>query len=353
MCVDPRENGYSRKWNLLISVCICRKGSYSILHCEEFAGWHNHVVTKPASDDGIVHNWLVRLVLEVAIPARSEFWARPLVHHSELFLCGADLDASFDTVSGKRSCAIKVPLIENLLLDLRITTDKIVEGFDVWLGSVCCKREIVVLEVKTDTRKIDQRLYTSLAELLWVTDTGSLKDERRAESASRNDDLLPGLDDPGSQLSRRKRLSRNNLDSDGTVTFEYYLFNLVVHHQVQVLVNGTSAVNVAMSGVRSSSGVTVDPLEPVLSSMAGNQVLKIIGSGDSLGFGGPQEVLLDWVGVVAKRNLDRTLKAVEIAVVARTLVCLVLLHERDKLLGGPAFGLKVIVVRSRGTSVHL
>ena len=38
-------------------------------HREEVAWRHEHVVAKPASDDRVVHDWLVWLVLEVAVPS--------------------------------------------------------------------------------------------------------------------------------------------------------------------------------------------------------------------------------------------------------------------------------------------
>lgn len=268
------------------------------------------MVTKPTSDDRVVHDWLIRLVLEITVPAGSELWAWPLVHHCELVLCRANLDTSFDTIGSKWSCPIEVPLVKDFLLDFRITTGKVVEGLHMWLDSVCREGKIVVLEVQTDTWKIDERFNTSFAELLWVTNTRSLKDEWRTESTSGNNDLLPGSDNSGSQLSWRKGLGWNNLDANGTVAFKDYLFDLVVDHQVQILVNGTSAVDIGMGRVRSSSGVTIDPLEPVLSPMSGDQILKIIGGRNTLGFGGSQEILLDWIGVVAEGDLDWPFKAV-------------------------------------------
>lgn len=42
----------------------------------------------------------------------------------------------------------------------------------------------------------------------------------------------------------------------------------------------------------------------------------------------------------------------DIAIIARALVRLMLLHEREQLLGRPAFGLEVVVVGRRGTGVH-
>ena len=311
------------------------------------------MVTKPTSNDGVVHDWLVRLVLEVAVPARSELWTWPLVHDGELFLCRSDLDTGFDTVGGEWTCAVDVPLVEDFLLNLGVTTSKVVEGLHMGFGSVGCECEIVVLEIETDSGKIDERLDTGLAKLLWVSDTRSLQDKRRTKSTSGDNDLLPSFDDPGCQLSGRKGLGGNDLDADGTVALKDYLLNLIVDHQMQILVHGTSAVDVAMSRVRTASSVAVDPLEPMLGSMASDQILEIVGGRDALGFGSSQEILLDGVSVVAKGDLDWAFKSVDVTVVARTLVRLVLLHEGDQLFGGPTFGLEVIVVRSRGTSVHL
>lgn len=116
--------------------------------------------------------------------------------------------------------------------------------------------------------------------------------------------------------------------------------------------NRTGAVDVAVSRVRTTSCVTIDPLEPVLSSMASNQILKIVSGGDALRFCGPQEVVLDGVSVVAKGNLDWAFESVKVTVVAGTLVRLVFLHERNELFGGPALGLEIVIIRSRCTCVH-
>lgn len=79
---------------------------------------------------------------------------------------------------------------------------------------------LVVLEVKTNTGKIDQRLDTNLAELLGVTDTRALKNEGRAESTARNDDLLAGLDDARHLLGWVERLGRDTLHTNGAVALE-------------------------------------------------------------------------------------------------------------------------------------
>jgi hypothetical protein len=204
----------------------------------------------------------------------------------------------------------------------------------------------VILEVETNTRKINKRLDTSLAKLLWVTDTRALKNERRAQSTTRDDDLLASLDDSGHLLVGVKRLGWDTLDGNGAVALKNDLLNLVAGKKVQVLVNSARAVDITVSRIRPSSSVAIDPLEPVLSTMASGQILKIVGGRDTLRFGGTKEVLLDWVGVVTKRNLDGSLESMDVAVVAGTLVSFVLLHQGDELLGCPSLGLKVIVVGS-------
>jgi hypothetical protein len=60
-----------------------------------------------------------------------------------------------------------------------------------------------------------------------------------------------------------------------------------------------------------------------------------------------------WRGFWEGHTFDGTVEAVDVTVVASSLVSFVLSHERDELLGGPALGLEVIVVRSRCTCVHL
>jgi hypothetical protein len=115
----------------------------------------------------------------------------------------------------------------------------------------------------------------------------------------------------------------------------------------------TSAMNVPMSRVRSPSSVPVDPLQPVLGTMTSDQVLEIVCGRNTLRLSGAKEVFFDRVGVIAERDLDRALEAVDVAIVAGPLICFMLLHERDELLGGPALGLEVIVVGSGSAGVHL
>ena len=103
-------------------------------------------------------------------------------------------------------------------------------------------------------------------------------------------------------------------------------------------------VNVGMSRVATTTSVPVYPLQPMLGTVTSDQVLEVIGDGNILGLSSSQEVLSNRVCIVPKRNLDGTFEAMDITVVAGSLVCLMLFHQRKELLGGPALGLKVIVV---------
>ena len=59
MCVKPRENGYSKKWNLnkrvLRSANVSGSGkAFTHVfngHGEEFARWHKHVVAEPTGNN--------------------------------------------------------------------------------------------------------------------------------------------------------------------------------------------------------------------------------------------------------------------------------------------------------------
>jgi hypothetical protein len=116
-------------------------GTTRIYHSEELPWRHNHMVTKPPSNNRVVHNRLVGLVLKIRVPARAEFLAGPAVHHGEFFLCGPDLDTGFDAVGGERARAVDIPLLEDLFLHFGVAADEIVEGLDVRFGAVGCECE--------------------------------------------------------------------------------------------------------------------------------------------------------------------------------------------------------------------
>lgn len=180
-----------------------------------------------------MHNGLVRLFVKVALPTGYKALHVVLL---ELLLCWPDLDASFDAVGSQRTRAVDVPLLKDLLLDFRFTTEKVIEAFGIRLGSIGRKGKVVILEVETDTRKIDHRLDTGFTQLLRVTDSGALKYKRGAEGAARNHDLLAGSDDFLLLLLRMEWFHRDALDGDSFAVFYDYLVYLGVAHKVQVLV---------------------------------------------------------------------------------------------------------------------
>lgn len=204
-------------------------------HAEELALGYHHVVAVEAGDDGVVHDWLVGLVFEVAVPARAELLAGPAVHHLELFFGWTDLDSSLDPVCRQWTCSVDIPLLEYRFLHLGITTHKVVKGLNTRLCPVRRKGEanryvkydmtlqssrlylLVVLEVEPNAWEVDQRLDTDLAQLLWVTDTRALEDEWRTERPTRDNDLLASLDDAGEGLTCSDWLGGDHLDTDCAV----------------------------------------------------------------------------------------------------------------------------------------
>ena len=86
-----------------------------------------------------MHDWLIWLVLEVAVPTALELRSRPVPHLLEFFFRGSCLDASFDAICCERAGALELPFGEDLLLDLGITPYKVVKRLALWLGTVRCE----------------------------------------------------------------------------------------------------------------------------------------------------------------------------------------------------------------------
>ena len=107
-----------------------------------------------------------------------------------------------------------------------------------------------------------------------------------------------------------------------------------------------------MSRVGPTASVAVDPLQPVLGTMASCKILQIVGGRDALGLGGPKEIPSNWVGVVTERDFDGAFETMDISVVAGPLVCLMFLHERDEFFSLPSLRLEIVIVRSTSPSVH-
>jgi len=61
---------------------------------------------------------------------------------------------------------------------------------------------------------------------------------------------------------------------------------------------------------------------------------------------GSQKVLGNGIGMIAKADFDGPIEAVNVTIVARSLVCLMLPHEGKKLFSRPTVGFEVVIVRS-------
>ena len=138
-----------------------------------------------------MHDWLVRLLLEIAVPAGTEFFHVVL---GQLLIGRPDLNASFDPIGGKWTGTIELPLVIHLLLNLRITSDEVIKALGVRLGTIGREGKIMVLEVETNAGQVNLAFDAGFLEFLGVPDAGSLKHEWRAESAAGDDNLLAGFD---------------------------------------------------------------------------------------------------------------------------------------------------------------
>ena len=209
----------------------------TVEHGEELPRRHNHVVAKPSSNNRVMHDWLVGLLLEVTVPATSEILARPRVHHIELSFRGTDLDTRLDTISSQRASPVNVPLLEHGFLHLGVSAHKVVERLDVRFGTVGGEGKatqishvhshisnwgglLMVLEIESHTGQVDEGLDADLAELLWVADARALQDKGRTEGAARDDDLLARSDDSAYGLVGREGFGGHDLYAHGAIAFE-------------------------------------------------------------------------------------------------------------------------------------
>lgn len=209
----------------------------------------------------------------------------------------------------------------------------------------------MVLEIQTDTRQVHNRLDTHSAQLLGVTNTGTLQDQGRRQRAARHNDLLARLERTRLGLAAAG-LGGDRPDARGAPVFNDHLVDFGVTRQIQVRVHRARGVDVPVGRVAAAARVAVDPFQPVLGTVASHQVLEIVDHGDPLGLDGAEEILLNRVGVVSKGDLDGALITVDVAVVRRALVRLMLFHQGEQLLGCPPFGLEVVIVGRRGARVH-
>ena len=174
-----------------------------------------------------MHDRLVRLLLEVAVPAGTEFLHVVL---GKLLLGRSDFDTSVDPVGGKWARAIDLPLVIDLLLSCWVTPDKVIEALSVRLGTVGRESKIVVLEVETNTGQVNLALHACFLEFLGVSNARSLEHQGGAKSATGNNDLLTSSDDFLLELSRIERLHGYRADCCGTAILDNDPVDLGVAH---------------------------------------------------------------------------------------------------------------------------
>lgn len=103
-----------------------------------------------------------------------------------------------------------------------------------------------------------------------LTDSRTLEDQRRAEGAAANDNLLSSPVHPGTVLAWGQRLSWNRLDPNGTTSLDDHLLNLGVAHKVKVRVLRSRGMNVSVRRVRATTSIAVNPFQPVFCAVTGD-----------------------------------------------------------------------------------
>lgn len=107
-------------------------------------------------------------------------------------------------------------------------------------------------------------------------------------------------------------------DTNCSTILNDHFVSLGVACKVQIVVDGPGRVNVGMCGVAATASlgvlssvihipqdeyinthISVDPLKPVLSAVASDEILEIIGGRDTLRFGSSKEVLHNRIGIVS------------------------------------------------------
>jgi hypothetical protein len=99
----------------------------------------------------------------------------------QLILSWTDLDTCLNAIGRERTGAwgimltgelfcwaerrytIEVPLVKDSLLSLLIATNKVIKRLNIWLRTEDREGKIMILEVESHTRKVDDGFDTSLA----------------------------------------------------------------------------------------------------------------------------------------------------------------------------------------------
>ena len=179
-----------------------------------------------------MHDWLVRFLSKVSLPSRTELLHVILL---KFLLRGSNLHPGFDTICSERAGAIDIPLLEDLLLGLRVATKEVIKAFGSRLGTIGGKGEVMVLKIESDARKVNLGLYPDLLQPLRIADTRALEHKRSAERSARNDDLFAGSNLAGTVLlAGTEGLHWTDLYSSGSATIKDDFIDLSVAHKVEI-----------------------------------------------------------------------------------------------------------------------
>ena len=114
----------------------------------------------------------------------------------------------------------------------------------------------IYLEVKTDTGQVDKRRNAGHTQFLRIANTGSLEDERRAQGAAGNDNLLPGaIYNRLVLLARVQGFGRHGGHSHSAIVIKDDLIDLGITFEEEVPLVAHGAVDVGMGRVGATAGI--------------------------------------------------------------------------------------------------
>lgn len=112
------------------------------------------------------------------------------------------------------------------------------------------------LEVEADTGQVDERCNAGRTQFLRISDTGALEDERGAQGAARNDNLLPGtIHNPVVLLARVQGPGRHCGHPHSAVSLKDDLVDLGIALEKEVALVAHGAVDVGVGRIGATAGI--------------------------------------------------------------------------------------------------
>ena len=107
----------------------------------------------------------------------------------------------------------------------------------------------MVLEVEADSGEVNDGVDTSRAQLVRISDTRPLENQRRGEGSPRDNDLFTGPEDFSLWRAAAKGLRGYRLDSNSSAILNDHFIDLGVASQVEIAVYGSGGMDVGMCTV--------------------------------------------------------------------------------------------------------